>query len=71
MFAQGVGIDAGQAEIDPDVFSDGPTQLLETLHKRRHTSLRVRVVNIDGHEHADAPNPLGLLRKSCKRPSSG
>jgi hypothetical protein len=30
--------------------------------------LRFSVIRIDGHEYADAPHLLGLLRARCKRP---
>jgi hypothetical protein len=33
-----------------------------------HASLGFRIIRGRGHEHADAPHPLGLLRACRKRP---
>ena len=46
----------------------GPAQLLQPLQERRDAGLRFRIVRGCGHEHADAPHPLGLLRARRERP---
>jgi hypothetical protein len=30
--------------------------------KRSHAALLLRMVSLDGHDHADAPNPVAWLR---------
>ena len=46
----------------------GPAQLLQPLQERRDAGLTFRIVRGCGHEHADAPHPLGLLRARRERP---
>src|SRR5262249_19798654 len=54
---------AAPAVIDLDVLADGPTELLETLDKRRKASLCFRT----GHQHTDALRRT-LLRARRERP---
>src|SRR5215510_14616423 len=68
VFAHAVSIAAAPAVIDTDVLTDGPTRLLETLRKRRETRWCFRIVRRHGHEHADAPHALALLRARRERP---
>jgi len=42
--------------------------LREPLHECCHASLKLRIVCGAGHQHADAPHPLGLLRARRERP---
>ena len=65
-----VGIARGPAGVDPHVAAVGPAQLLQPLQERRDAGLRFRIVRGRGHEHADAPHPLGLLRARRERPRS-
>ena len=58
----------GPASVDPHVAADGPAQLLQPLQERREAGLTFRIVRGRGHEHADAPHPLGLLRARRERP---
>ncbi len=46
----------------------GPAQLLQPLQERRDAGLTFRIVRGAGHEHADAPHPLALLRARRERP---
>ena len=45
----------------------GPAQLRQPLQERREAGLQFRIVRGCGHEHADAPHPLGC----CARAASG
>src|SRR5262245_22224375 len=47
-----------------------PTQLLQSVNKRRDPCLHFRIVFRIRHQDADASNPLGLLRARRKRPRS-
>jgi hypothetical protein len=64
----GVGIGAGPSVIDPHVLADGPARLLQALRQRRQAGLRFRIVRRHGHEYANAPHPLALLRARRQRP---
>jgi hypothetical protein len=46
--------------------------LLQALQKRPDADLRIWIVRCEGHEHADATHPLGLLcaRRERPRPST-
>ena len=67
--ANAVGIACGPASIDPHIAAVGPAQLLQPLQERRDAGLRFRIVRGCGHEHADAPHPLALLRARRERPT--
>ena len=45
----------------------GPAQLLEGLYERHVARLPFRIVRGQVHEHADATNPIGLLRARSNR----
>jgi hypothetical protein len=63
--AKVVGIGRGPAGVDPQVAAVGPAQLRQALQKRRHAGLIFRIIRGRGHQHADAPDPLALLR-ACR-----
>ena len=46
----------------------GPTEMLQALHERGHSTLRLRIVRRERIQHADAPHLLGLLRTRGERP---
>src|SRR3954468_4222951 len=54
--------------IDPQVASDGPTRLLQSLQECRDVGLRLGLVRTREHQHTDAPYALGLLRTHHNRP---
>ena len=54
--------------VDPHVAAVGPAQLLQPLHERPDAGLPFRIVRGRGHQHADAPHALGLLRARRERP---
>ena len=63
-----VGLGRGPARVDVHVAALAPSQLLQALLERRDAGLIVRVVGGRGHQHADAPHPLRLLRARGERP---
>src|SRR5262249_13896618 len=65
---QTICVAAAPAIFDADVLPHSPTQLLESLQKRRVAGLSFRIVCRQGREHADAPHPLALLRARRERP---
>ena len=50
------------ASVDPDVAALRPPELLESLPERRDAGLSFRVALGIGHQHADPPHAIGLLR---------
>ena len=68
LLAHGLGVAIAPAVIDPDILTDGPARLLQTLRKRSEAGLRFRVVGLEAHHHADPANALGLLRLRGQRP---
>src|SRR5262249_35024769 len=64
-----IGIDRAPTVLDAHVTTDGPTQLLQLLRQRGDAGRCFQIVGGQGHEHADAPHPLGLLRACRERPS--
>src|SRR5262249_41844676 len=69
VFARIVNIASAPAVLDLNVVPDSPAQLLQSLQERRVAGLRLRIVRGVGHEHADAPHPLTLLRARRERPA--
>ena len=68
IFAQSVGIVPAQRIIDLDVLSDGPTQLLQTLHERRDAGLRFCIVS----QLMAMSTPMRRIRSACcARAASG
>jgi hypothetical protein len=55
-------IAAAPTDIDLHVAAFRPAQLMQLLPEHFHPSLIFRVVFGSGHEHADAPHRLGMLR---------
>ena len=53
--------------IDPDVPALRPAELLQSLPEYGDVGLSLRGVLGIGHQHADAPHPIRLLRVRCKR----
>jgi hypothetical protein len=53
---------------DADIGIIGPPQLLQPLLERRDLKARLGIVREAGHQHADAPHALGLLRSRRNRP---
>src|SRR5262249_53129254 len=58
------------ASVDARIAALGPAQLLQRLYERRVASLPFRIVSGQVHEHADATNPIGLLRARREWPRS-
>src|SRR5262249_20633112 len=56
------------ASVDARIAALGPAQLLQRLYERRGASLPFGTVSGKVHEHADATNPIGLLRARRERP---
>jgi hypothetical protein len=54
--------------IDPQVATDAPAQLLQSLLERRHIELYFRIVGGEDHQHPDPPHRFGLLRPRRERP---
>src|SRR5207249_10947063 len=61
-------IACGPARVDLNVGSDGPSQLLQPLQKRRVAGLHLRIARGPGHERAHAPHLFALLRAHRERP---
>jgi len=66
VFANALGIGSGPVNINSRV-APGPTQLPQFLQQCCNPSLRYRTILIMRHKHADAPHPLGRLRKCVAR----
>src|SRR5262249_17064680 len=58
------------ASVDSDVAALRPAELLERLAECSDPSLSFRVALGIGHQHANKPHPLGLLRSCRQRPRS-
>src|SRR5262249_24725233 len=58
----------GPPDLELDVASFNPAELLKSLPQGRNVALGLRVVRGGVHHDADTPHPLGLLRARCKRP---
>src|SRR5262249_34473120 len=56
------------ASLDEAVAALGPAELSQRLYERRLASLSFRIVRGRVHKHADATNPIGLLRARPERP---
>src|SRR5215471_19994623 len=54
--------------LDAHVDIIGPAQLLQPLLECRDLKARLLIVRDPGHQHADAPHPLALLRTRRERP---
>src|SRR5262249_51366493 len=68
VFANSVGVGDAPAAIDADVAAVKPAQLREPLEERRYAGLKLRIVSGAGHQHADTPYALALLRARRHRP---
>jgi hypothetical protein len=66
--ANALGIAHAPADVDLQVATVGPTQLLEPLNERCHAGLCFRIVRGERREHADPPHALGLLSPRRERP---
>ena len=68
--AHALRIACGPAHIDPKIAAFLPAELGQACTERRDPRLRRRVGRIDAHQHADAPQPAGgirRLREACER----
>ena len=63
-----VGIARAPAIVDPHVAADRSSPIAAALQERADAGLCFRIVRGCGHEHADAPHPLALLRARRERP---
>src|SRR5215469_5185366 len=54
--------------VDMDVTSLGPTEFAKSLPKQSRARLPVRIVLTSRYQHADPPQPFGLLRPRRERP---
>jgi hypothetical protein len=61
------GIAFAETNVEPDVASFAPAEVLHSLAKCREASLSLRVV-ADANQHPDALRPLTLLRLRHDRP---
>ena len=57
-----------EAIVEADIATLRPSASFQPLPERCEARLRFRIVLGDGHEHADAPHPAGLLRARRERP---
>ena len=53
------------------VAPDTPARFLKPLLERPHAGLKFRIVRSGGHEYANTPHPLALLRVRRERPRHG
>src|SRR5262249_35675791 len=58
-------------KVHPHVAAIGPPQARKRLNERRDVRLPTRIVFVAGHEHADAPHAVALLRARRERPRRG
>src|SRR5262245_14886545 len=63
-----IGGSRGPAGVDRHVAADAPAQLPQHLQECPDASLIFRIVRGCEQEHADAPDPLALLRSCRERP---
>ena len=67
---QRLGVERGPAVINSDVAALQPPELLQPLAERRDEAPSIRVALGIRHQHADASQPVALLRARRQRPSS-
>jgi hypothetical protein len=67
--AKVVGIGRGPARVDPHLATVDPAP--QRLMERLNAGLKFRIVRGRGHQHADPPHALGLLRAHGERPRNG
>ena len=63
-----VGFIAAPVKVHPHVAAIGPTQVRKDLSEPRVATLPLRIIFVEPHEHADAPDAPGLLRRRHERP---
>src|SRR5262249_39318677 len=63
-----VGVVPGPTIVDPRITAGGPSELLQALQESREAGLSFRIARDPGHEHADLPYALALLRACRERP---
>ena len=63
-----IGVSAAPTKVHAHVAAIGPTEVRKRLRERRDATLRLRIVFVEPHEHADAPHALALLRARRERP---
>jgi hypothetical protein len=59
------------SNIEPDILTFDPAEMLQRLPEGSHIRLRERVVLGERDQHADTAHPLGLLAMPHKRPCCG
>jgi hypothetical protein len=65
---QPVSVASGPTNLRPHVAAIGPTQFRKPLHESGKEGLYLRIAFVPRHEHADPPQPAGLLRACRERP---
>jgi hypothetical protein len=63
-----IDVTAAPPKFHPHVARIGPTQVCKRLSERRKATLLLGIVFVAGHEHADAPHAVALLRARRERP---
>src|SRR5215831_15197896 len=63
-----VGFGSGPVRVDAHVASDDPARFCQALVERPEPRLIIDIVCGCGKQHADAPNPVRLLRARRERP---
>ena len=75
ILANVLSIAPAPADLDPHVAAVGPSQLRQTLQKRREAGLCVPIVGVRvrgrANKHADAAHPLRLLLCTCRERPRG
>ena len=66
-----VRISGTPAKVDSEIVTFPPTQFRELVPKRREPRRRSRIALRPGHQHADQPHLLALLRVRGERPCYG
>ena len=66
-----IGVSAPPMKVHTHVAAIGPTQVRKRLRERGEASLRLGIIFVVRHEHADASHPLARLRARCDRPNRG
>jgi hypothetical protein len=59
---QPVSVASGPTNLRPHVAAVGPTQFRKPLHETGKEGLYLRIAFVPRHEHANPPQPAGLLR---------
>ena len=63
-----IDVTAAPPSVNPRVAANGPTQVRKRLSERGEASLPHGIVFVARHQHADAPDAVGLLCSRCEWP---